>query len=182
MDYKYFGLPTVILLVLGLIFVLYRWPAEKHLTFSQRVALQKQSIIYYVILFSVTLPLLLLFLVGWFQPTFKISPWFNTFIFLSSAGQLLATLVPETTGWKVKFHRFISGVSGVLLIPMLVLMLSSEEISIMGKVITLLGIITMACVIGVLMINKKETFTPSYVHQSVYYAAFFIPILAVSYL
>lgn len=182
MEYKYFGLLALILLVLGLIFVLYRWPAEKHLTFSQRVALQKQSIVYYVILFSITLPLLLLFLVGWFQPAFKLSPWFNVFIVLSSIGQLLATLVPETTGWKVKFHRFISGMSGVLLIPMLVLMLSSDQISIMGKIITLLGIITMASVIGILMINKKETFTPSYVHQSIYYAGFFVPVLTVSYL
>lgn len=182
MEYKYFGLLAFTLLVLGLIFVLYRWPAERHLTFSQRVALQRQSIIYYIILFGVTLPLLLLFLVGWFQPTFKLSLWFNVFIILSSIGQLLATLVPETTGWKVKFHRFISGMSGVLLIPMLVLMLNSDQITAVGKIITLLGIITMACVIGMLMINKKETFTPSYIHQSIYYAAFFIPILAVSYL
>lgn len=156
MEYRYFGLLAFIILITGLIFVIFKWPAGKHLTFSQHVALQKQSIIYYVALFSITLPLLLLFLVGWFQPTFQLSPWFNVFIVLSSIGQLLATIVPETTGWKVKFHRFISGMSGVLLIPMLVLMLSSEQISIVGKIITLLGIITMASVIGVLMINKKR--------------------------
>lgn len=182
MEYKYFGLFAFIFLVLGLLFVIYRWPAGKHLTFSQHVALQKQSIIYYIVLFSLTLPPLLLFLVGWFQPTFEVSSWFNIFILLSSIGQLLATLIPETTGWKIKFHRFISGTSGVLLIPMLVLMLGSEQISMIGKIITLLGIITMASVIGVLMVNKKDTFTPSYIHQSVYYAAFFIPILAISYL
>ena len=182
MEYKYFGLLAFIILVIGLIFVIYRWPAGKHLTFSQHVALQKQSIIYYIILFSIALPLLLLFLVGWFQPTFQISPWFNVFIVLSAIGQLLATLVPETRGWKVKFHRFISGMSGVFLIPMLVLMLSSDQISVSGKIITLFGIITMACVIGVLMISKKEMFTPSYIHQSIYYGGFFIPILAVSYL
>lgn len=182
MEYRYFGLLAFIILVLGLLFVIFKWPAGKHLTFSQHVALQKQSIIYYVLLFIATLPLLLLFFIGWFQPTLQLSPWFNVFIGLSSMGQFLATIIPETTGWKVKFHRFISGMSGVLLIPMLVLMLSSDQISMAGKIITLLGIVTMASIIGLLMINKKEAFTPSYIHQSIYYSAFFIPILAVSYL
>lgn len=180
-DFKYFGLYAFILLILGLVFVIYRWPAGKQATFSQHVAQHRRSIIYYAMLFSIVLPILLLFFVGWFIPHFNLSIWFAILITLASIAQLMATIIPETRGWKVPFHRFISGLSGVLLIPTLALTLNSEAISMTGKVAALIGVCVMAAVIGQLMVTKKEMFTPSFVHQSLYYAAFFVPILVISY-
>jgi hypothetical protein len=181
-DYKYFGIYAFLILIIGLIFVIYRWPAGLRMTFSQHVARQRQSIVYYAVLFSIVLPLLLLFFIGWFMPIFHLSIWFSVFVALSSVCQLAATIIPETSGWKVTFHRFISGLSGILLIPTLSLVLTADAVSIPGKVTVLTGIIVMVSIIGTLMVTKKKMFTPSFVHQSIYYAGFFVPILVISYL
>jgi len=181
-GFKYFGLYVFLILVLGLIFVLYKWPADKHLTFSQRVALQRQSIICYAILFILTLPPLLLFFIGWFVPNFYISSWFAILITISSVTQLLATLIPETRGWKVTVHRFIAGFSAVILVPTLAILLTASTLSLVKQFVVLIGILIMSSVIARLMVTQKEVLAPSFIHQSIYYAGFFVPILVISYL
>jgi len=181
-DYKYFGLWAFVILVAGLVFTIWKWPAENHLTFSQRVALQKQSIIYYVCLFSIVLPLLLTFIIGWFAPSFQLSVWFSIFVIVASFLQYTATLIPEIGGWKTKVHRHISGISGVCLVPPLLILLFTDSLSPLGKVSVILGLILMLGMIVFANVTKKERYEVSYIHQSIFYAGFFIPILVVSYL
>lgn len=67
-DYKLFGILAVSILAVGLSLVVVKWPRSRHFTFSQHVAVSKQSILYYVGLFTVVLPLLVLFFyVGLYQ-------------------------------------------------------------------------------------------------------------------
>lgn len=55
------------------------WPQGTHKTFSQHAAAHRQAIVYYVVLFSVVLPLLLLFFLGWFVPALHVSRWFDVY-------------------------------------------------------------------------------------------------------
>lgn len=180
-DFKYLGLLSVCLLLCGLIFVVMRWPQGKHLTFSQHVALQKQSIVYYSVLFCVVLPLLLLFFVGWFSPTYNLPTLFNIFIIVSSITQIACTLIPEVGGWKTKYHRALAGISAICLVPALLFIIFSSQINTISRVLAVFSTITMLGIITVLIRNggKHSHFL---ILQSTYFAAFFIPVLIAAYL
>lgn len=181
-SFKYFGLLAFVILIIGLAFVVIKWPQNNHLTFSQHVARQRSSILYYIGLFSVTLPLLLLFFTFWFIPTFDVSIWFAVFLVVSSATQYACTFIPETGRWKTKYHRLLSGISGICLIPLLIILLFTSSLTMLDKFVVIAGLATITSVLYVVMSNKKEQYEPSYIHQAIFYAGFFVPILLVSYL
>lgn len=180
-DFKYLGLLSVCLLLCGLIFVVMRWPQGKHLTFSQHVALQKQSIIYYSVLFCIVLPLLLLFFVGWFSPTYNLPISFNVFIIVSSITQIACTLIPETGGWKTKYHRALASVSAICLVPALLFIVTSNQISDISRILAMLGTVTMLSII-ITLIRSGGKHSHFLILQSTYFAVFFIPVLAAAYL
>lgn len=180
-DYKILGLLSVVILLCGLIFVIIKWPQGKHLTFSQHVAKQKQSIIYYAALFTVVLPLLLLFFVGWFTPTFKLPVWFNIFIVTASVTQLACTLIPEVGDWKTKYHQALAGISAICLIPSLLFILLSNQIDSLSRLLAAMAVIIMLGIIY-LLIKGAGKHSHFLILQSLYFAVFFIPVLTASYL
>lgn len=180
-DFKYFGLLAFILLIVGLAYVIYKWPQGNHRTFSQHVASHKNGIVYYIALFSIILPILLLFFIGWFIPTFNLPVWFTVFLVVSCVTQYACVFIPEVGGWKTKYHRILSGISGICLIPLLVILLFVPTLTMIDKVIVLCGLMVITGVLYVVMSNKKEQYEPSYIHQSIYYIGFFIPVLMISY-
>ena len=180
--YRHFGLISFLILLVGLAFVIIKWTHGRRMTFSQHVAMQKSSTYYYIILFSIVLPLLLLFFIYWFTPIFHLPIWFNVFVTIAAIAQYICTIIPEIDGWKAKYHRILAGISGIFLIPPLVILLSSHYISDTSKIIILLGLFCMITVVFTLIAGKAKQYEPSYIHQSAYYCAFFIPILAANYL
>lgn len=181
MDYKYFGLLASLILLGGLLFIIWRWPQSKDLTFSQHVATQKNAILYYVFLFSIVLPLLLLFFINWFIPTFKLPALFAICISISSATQFACTLIPETEGWRTKYHRMLAGISALFLLPPLLLLITLDNLTILGRCLAFTGLLTMLSIIYVLVRGKGEH-EYLLLLQSGYFTAFFIPILCISYL
>lgn len=151
------------------------------MSFSQHVALHKYSIAYYIALFSVVLPLLLLFLLGWFMPEYNLSAWFGFFVASSAAAQFACTLIPEVGGWKSYYHRLLASVSAVMLVPALLILLFSETINTPARIITLASLLIMTSIIYRLVVSHGKH-RMLLVIQSVYYAAFFAPILFLAYL
>lgn len=181
-DYKYLGLLAFALLIVGLLFVVVKWPHGTHLTFSQHVAKQRSSILYYIALFSVTLPLLMLFFIGWFVPTFNVAAWFSVFLIISCICQYACVFIPETGGWKSTYHRLLSGISGICLVPLLIILLWTPSLDLTEKYMIVGGLAIMASVLYDVISHKKEQYEPTYIHQAVFYCAFFVPIVAISYL
>jgi len=179
MSYKYFGLLATIILICGLVFVLYRWPQDRHKTFSQHVALRRGSIVYYCLLFVIVLPLLVVFFVGWFTPYFGISIWFNIFVILAAIFQLSCTLVPEI-GSKITTHRSLAGLAALLLSPPLLILLFENGIGFIAKIFVGLGLLTMALCIF-LVIKAKGNPRNFLIIQSAYFAAFLLPVLFIGY-
>ena len=180
-EYKYFGLIAAILLLLGLSFIALRWSEGLHLTFSQHVAKHKHRIIYYNVLFTLVLPLLLLFFLGWFIPTFGLSAWFGFFIIASSVNQYACTLIPEVGSWKTQYHRSLAGVSAVLLVPAQTLLLLIDTTDMIQKVITGLSICVMLVVICLVALHNGQH-RYFLLLQSLYFSAFFVPVLFIAYL
>lgn len=178
---KSLGLVAFSVLVAGLAFVIARWPEGKRKTFSQRVAVERHRALYYIALFSVVLPLLLVFFLGWLAPEFGLSPWFNVFVIVSAATQYACTLIPEIGGWRTQVHRTLAGISAASLLPALTCLLWVSTIATSAKVFTVICGSTMLATLYIALVSNEETDNFLAI-QIVYYAAFFAPILYVSYL
>lgn len=180
MNYKYLGLISITFLLVGLWFVIWRWPQGKHVTFSQHVAQHKSATIYYFFLFALTLPLLNIFFIKWFVPYFQLSSWFSIFAVVASIFQIACTLVPEIPGWRIRWHQAFAGVSAVLLLPLPVMVALTQNV---GAPDRILAAISLAIMVGVMgfTIHAKGRHAKLLVVQSIYFAAFFAPILFISY-
>ncbi len=179
-EFKYLGIAAVGLLVLGLTYIVIAWPMGSHKTFSQHVAARRISILYYIALVALTLPLLALFLLKWFAPSLQLSVWFNICIVLALCAQFCCTLVPEIGGWRSLTHRLLAGISALLLVPALCLTLASGKISLAEDIAVTIGLIIMTVCIGFVVVNKGR---PSYflLIQVAYFVAFLAPIMIISY-
>lgn len=179
MDYKYFGLISVMLLLVGLWFVIWRWPQGKHMTFSQHVAQHKNATIYFF-LFAITLPLLNIFFIKWFVSAFDLTVWFNVFAIAASVFQVACTLVPEVPGWRTKLHQVLAGISALLLLPLPCMIVFSQNTGTPGRFLAVISLAIMVGVIG-FTIHAKGRHVNLLIAQTAYFAAFFAPILFISY-
>lgn len=181
MEYTYLGLVSVVLLLLGLWFVVWRWPQGTHLTFSQHAAQHKSATIYYFFLFAVTLPLLNVFFIKWFVPQFHLSVWFSIFTVAASGFQIACTLVPEVPGWRTQWHQALAGVSALLLVPLPIILALSANVETVGRLLAGMALFAMLGIIAFAM-QAKGSHPKLLIAQSAYFAALFMPILFVSYL
>lgn len=178
---KNLGLLATAVLTAGLSFILVRWPEGGRKTFSQRVAVEKRRVPYYVALFSVVSALLLTFFLGWFSPQFGLSPWFAVFIVISSATQYACTFIPEIGARRTQVHRTLAGVSAASLLPALTCVLWVSTIATSAKLAAVAGGAVMLATAYIALMSNEETDNFLAI-QIVYYAAFFAPILYISYL
>lgn len=178
-QYAYLGLVSIITLVIGLAFIVVKWPLDRHHTFSQHVARQRVSIYYYVALFSVVFPPLLVFFYRWFAPTFNLPNLFLVLVTISCVLQLACALVPETGGWKSNLHRLLAGSSAVMLPPSLgVLLLSVPD---GHNLIIAIASAVMLAVIAYVILNKGHP-RNFLVLQTVYFLSFFSTIVYMIFL
>lgn len=177
--YKHFGLLTAGVLLIGLTVLVKRWPQTKNMTFSQHAAAYKHTIWYYISLFAIALPILMLFFIKWFVPTFDLSGWFILFIAGTCLTQFACTLVPETRGWRVKLHQLLAAISALFLIPSLIMLLFVNSIQVGTKILISLSLIAMITVIVAASTRRKNYM--GWPLQAYYFSAFFIAILAATY-
>ncbi len=160
--------------------MVWKWPQGKHKSFSQHASAYRHTYFYYIGLFAVVLPLLLLFFTDWFVPTFNLSGWFMVCIGLSMITQILVTLIPESGGKKSLYHRRFAFVSALLLIPPLVIIAMSESVSMFGRISSVVALITMFSIIVVLIAGRGKHKQLLWL-QVGYFVAFFAAVLATTY-
>ena len=167
-------LPVVlVLLSIGLASLVRLWPRGREFSFSQHAAVNRSATIYYAVLFLITMPLLVAYFVLWLQPEFDVATLFVVCITLAAVLQIACTFFPEKGRW-VTLHRWLAGLSAVLFIPSLALLIP------LAKGIAVGGIIVMLIVAGIIARDKKKRVP--YALQLVYYAAFFIPVVWMTYM
>jgi len=179
--YKHLCVLSVMILICGLAFLLWKWPQGKHMTFSQHAAQHRSAIAYYFLLFTLVLPLLLLFFIEWFAPTFHLAPLFTSFIILATLFQYSVTIIPEVGGWKTTYHVVGSALSGVFMLLALGVTLFAATISSASHAITFVSMVVMVGLLYIGGINRIKH--PNLlILQASYYATFFIAILYATYL
>lgn len=178
LNEKHYGLVALTILVIGLIILIRKWPKDIHHTFSQHAATNNVASIYYAALFTVVLPILAVFFFSWFVPTLNVPPAFSILIALSLACQLACTLVPEV-GKYVKLHRALAGISGTLLLPSLTMCMFASGLDMVDRAVVTICATIMAMI---LLLAASKRIRYALMLQTMYFIAFFAPILVISYI
>lgn len=171
----------ILLLIAGLAYVLRRWPGGLHMTFSQHVARHHWSIIYYIVLFLASLPLLLWFITAWLVPQRDLP---NTFIWFAAAAvifQIACTFVPETGGTKTTIHRILTGISGLAMLPLMVMLAMGQQLSLFSRIVAGIALLCMLALLSIALTHQKG-YHKALLLQVGYYTGFFAAILAVTYI
>jgi len=171
---------VTILLITGLSFIPLRWPGGLHMTFSQHVAAHRWSKVYYVLLFLVTLPLLLWFFAAWFVPERGLPSAFTWFAAVAIIFQIGCTFVPETGGRRTTVHRTLTGISGVAMVPLVVMLAMGEHLSLFARAVAGLALIFMLTLLSIALTHQKGHHKALFL-QIGYYTGFFVAILAATY-
>jgi hypothetical protein len=148
-------------------------------TFSQKAATSTLSIWYYIVLFAVALVPLYLFFADYFIPLLGLSSVFHAGMFVSLLCQFVCTLLPER-GSTVLAHRIVTGISGILLLPLLAMVGLSQTITQTENIVTFACVTVMSALLVVgLMSQKGHRY--ALLLQVSYYVLFFVPIILITY-
>ena len=183
-EYKNLILLVSLITITGLWIVLKVWPYGISRTFSQHVARHKASVIYYILLFSIILPLLLLYIFKWFIPTFNPPVLFGFFLILASVSQYGCVLVPETGGRKTFIHQMLAFLAADCLLPATFLISLTPAVSSAGRVVAVITSLLMATIIAIFVkayIKNKGQHKYLLVIQASYFALFFITLIVATY-
>lgn len=151
------------------------------MTFSQHAAATRWSKIFYASLFLITLPLLIWFTTAWLVPQRHLPETFLWFIYLAVIFQIVCTWFPEEGGWKTAVHRGLTSVSGIAMLPLVVILATAASLS---PFIRMVAWIALAAMVALLMIalRHQKGHKWALLLQIGYYAIFFVILVLVTYL
>lgn len=150
------------------------------MTYSGHAAQTKQGIIYYFVVFSIHLFLFYLFVVNWFAPMFELPNIFSALLVVAIMGQLAGLLVPATGGTKSTIHDTAAYTMHVLLMPLSLFIVFSDNFSTFARVFTLLMAMYMVTVWAIFASKKADNHR--FWLQTMYGLSFHAAILAAAYL
>jgi hypothetical protein len=171
----------VVVLILGLTYTVAKWPGGLHMTFSQHVAVARRSAIYYAFLFLTTLPLLVWFVGGWLVPQKQLPDAFLWFTYVAVLFQIVCTWFPEVGGWRTSVHRILTGISGVAMLPLVVILATAPSLSMTVRSSAWIALAFMVFLLAIALSNQKG-YKWALPLQIGYYAAFFVVLLLATYL
>ncbi|MES2631042.1 MAG: hypothetical protein V4611_03730 [Patescibacteria group bacterium] len=171
----------LVLLVIGLYGVVRFWPeGGSAKTFSQHIAHHKAGVLYYILLFTIVLPIFATFFYYWFIPTYNPIAIFSTLIFIGLLAQYLCTFVPEVGTKRKAVHQGLAFISALGLLFAIGAALLSNSFSITDKVCLAVGFLAMTILLSVLIAARANHPKILYI-QIGYFVAFFASILLVVY-
>ena len=151
------------------------------MTFSQHVARDRWSAIYYVFLFLATLPLLTLFVGEWLVPQKQLPNAFLWFTHGAVLFQVVSTWFPEVKGWRTIIHRVLTGISGIAMLPLVFILATTSSLSGAVRFIAWIALAFMVILLVIALSNQKG-YKWALLLQIGYYAAFFVVLLAATYM
>ena len=171
----------ILLLIAGLFFTVTKWKGGLYMTFSQHAATNRWSKVFYALLFLITLPMLMLFFADWFVPIKHLPNAFLWFAAIAIVFQILCTWFPEEGGKKTIIHRILTGISGIAILPLVLIIAASPHFSMIVRSIAWVGLFIMMIFLGIALMHQKG-FRYALLLQIGYYTIFLIVILTTTYL
>jgi hypothetical protein len=177
-SYRYIGVLASLMAWLGIVIVLWSWPIIKTNSISKHVATQKKSWLLFAPIETVALALFYVFMVNWFIPVLELPGLYKILISITLLLEVITSWVPDSTGWKKTVHHY-TAYSAALLLPILNLFIAtSAQTPVIAKVV---AYASFAAAVGILCLYAftKTARQKHLVYQSLYFACFHLPILAV---
>lgn len=143
MSWDSLGLISIVLSWVGLLFMIWYWKGDLAKTFSQNAARNNNSIIFYALLWLVCLPILAWFLLVPFYDALELNIVFLVISAIAVLGMLIAALIPETKGWKVKIHRLGAFTMAICFMPLVTLIIFSPVISTIAQIVSVFALMFM---------------------------------------
>lgn len=178
--YKALGPISIVQLWLCLAFMVRKWPGNKSMSYSAHAAATRLGIIYYFVVFSVHLFLFYLFVVNWFVPTFHLPKLFSALLIVAMMGQLAALIVPTTGGRKTIIHDITAYIMHMLLMPLCLFIVFSQNFSLFARAFAMLTAIYMVSVW--LLLGLKKAKSHHFWLQTAYGLSFHTAILVAVYI
>lgn len=179
-HFKFLGIVSIVAIWIGLLFTIHRWRGDKSMSFSLHAAQTKAGLVYYFLLFWITMPLFYLFMVHWYTPRFDLGLPFVVLTTIGVVGQLSATLIPAGTDTKGVIHEVAAYVMGITLIPLSV-MIALADVSLFARIAAAIAVVYMIGSI-ILRFTWSRSMNRYLYFQAAYIAAFHIVILTSTYL
>lgn len=178
---EYLGLVLVPISWITIGYIVYKWRGTYAMSISQHAASAKGA---YNLLFVTLIAGGLVFyywLLAWFTPHLELPKTFSYVLSLTMLLQIVAGAIPDSTGWKHRTHQSAAYFMAVLYIPLTYLIVASENISTLAKVV---GAVCISYIFfsAYLFFFVKKTRNYYLIFQSLYIFAFQIIILSAAYL
>ena len=151
------------------------------MTFSQHAARHSSAILFYRVLWAITLPMFYWFMMNSFYDKLQLGFLFQLLLSGASLGMIGAAAVPETTGWRVPIHRYAAYGMAYLMCPIVFVITVQGKVN-SGARIVLWGI-ALWMLSGVIrsLIEKRTHGDRTLLYQATYIALFHIAILTAYY-
>jgi len=172
---------VIIALIIGLTFTVTKWRGGLHMTFSQHVVATRWSKVFYALLFLVTLPVFVWFVAAWFVPHKHLPEAFLWLTYVAVLFQILCTWVPEEGGRRTTIHRTSTGISGVAMLPLVIILATSANFSLLVRLTAWAAFGFMVALLAVALRHQRGH-RWALLLQIGYYAAFFLVMLLATYL
>lgn len=174
-TWQLIGILSIYMLATCLLVLVLRWPLGIHHTFSRHASQSVRLSVYYMLVFSITMPLLLLSFVYWVVPSHTLTNWITYLLGVSIITQIICTFFPESNSDRQRsfIHRVFAGISATLLAPTLIIITVSVDGVL--QIITLFGLLIMTIALSAAVLLRGKY---ALLLQACYYAGFFIPIVA----
>ncbi len=178
--YKWFGILALVTSWAAIILVLTRGGSDRTLSISHHAAKHKKGFFTMAILQSIACISFILFGVKWLAPTLELPIAFSVSFVAISVGLLIAAWVPTVEGIKRKIHNITAYGATVLLLPTILLVATSPNVSVVGKVAAYTAAASMTIIFTILLTAKKAKAGYLYL-QVAYWLAFDIGLFTAAF-
>jgi len=161
--------------------MLFKWHGTYTMSISQHAASTKGA---YNLLFITLIVGGLLFyswLLAWFAPYLELPKSFSYVLSLTVLLQIIAGIIPDSTGWKHRTHQSAAYFMAVLYIPLSYFIVTSEKISLTAQIVCAIciGYIFLSAYLFFFVRKARNYYL---IFQSLYIVSFQLIILSAAYL
>ncbi len=160
--------------------LVWRLKIDKSTSISGHIAANKKVSVFFGVISLLVAPLLLVFFIKWFTPTFHFGWVFNVLIAVIWFLYFVAGVVPDTKGLAHKIHRRAALAASMLLVPAMVIMVANNHIGTFARVFMIFGLLIML-VTGAELRKNNYTSDKFLIYQAVYFLSFDISIIIATY-
>lgn len=179
--YKYFGLYAFVIAWAGMLTVIINQGRDKARSISLHAASSRKTFLLLAVLSPLSMTLFMMFVVKWMAPKFDLPASFVILNVLAFTGYLLAAWFPAVQGIKGKIHDLFAYGASALLIPIALILATSQTIAIAPRIINGFSFLIMLGILVYLLSNKPAR-THYLYFQIIYFLSFDIGLLTAGYL